>query len=352
MKFRRLICAAVGILGVLAFALTTNSFAQKLGKTAQVGTGLYEIVYSEKEKAIYVAGIGRRGSDETAKIYKLDPKTLEVQTTIDVSVAPAFGLGLNDKTQTLYTSNTRSNSVHAIDLKTNKIVATIVNGKDKSHTRELVVDEDANKVYVSNMTDVWVIDGATNKFSHLIEGLGEGVTGLTLDAKKQLLYVTNMNADKINVVDLKTNKVVTSFASGGKTPINVYFDAKARRLFVTNQGSGHLCVLDETGKVLQTIATGEGALGINYNPAKNLIYVTNRTAGTTSVIDGKTYQVVASLKTGTYPQTIAVDSKSGYVFVTNKAAGPRRPPAGSAPQTPPQPPPADPNGDIITVIEP
>jgi YVTN family beta-propeller protein len=333
---------------LVMFVVTSDALSQKVGKTAKVGAGLYEIVYSEKAKAIYVASIGKRGEQGTAKIYKLDPDTLETQGAIDVSAAPAFGLGLNEKTQTLYASNTRSNSVSAIDLKSGKIIATITSGQDKSHTREVLVDEEANKIYVSNMTDVWVIDGATNKFSHLIENLGEMVTGVALNKKKQLLYATNMRADKLSVVDLKTNKVVNSFASGGKTPINVFFEAKSSRLFVVNQGSGELIIMDESGKVLQTIATGEGALSVNFNPTRNLIYVANRQAGTTSIIDGGSYKVIASLKTGTFPQTIAIDQKSGKVYITNKAAGGRRGPADQ--QQPP--PPDDPNGDVITIIEP
>ncbi len=322
--------------------------AQNLGDKAKVGNGLYQIVFSKQSNALYVAGVGRRGTDEKAQVFKVDPKTLKVTASIDVSAAPAYGLGLNDKTQTLYTSNTRSNSVSAIDLKTNKVVATIVHGKEQSHTREVVVDEGTNKVYVSNMSDIWVIDGATNKFSHLIEGIGEGVTGLSLDKKKQLLYTTNMNSGTVVVVDLKTRKVSKTYQSGGKTPINVFYDEKGKRVFVVNQGSGNLTVLDEAGKLLQTITTGAGALSMNFNPSKNLIYVANRTAGTTSVIDGKTYKVLSNLTTGTFPQTIAIDPSTGIAYVTNKAAAQRRPAEGEAPQ----PPVDDPNGDIITMIRP
>jgi len=340
----------IGFLIIVIGLGIVNISAQKIEKSSKVGVGLYEIVYNEKDNLVYVAGVGGRGANDSAKIYKLDPQTLEVKGTIDVNVAPAFGLGLNTKTQTLYTSNTRSNSVHAIDLKSGKIIATINHGKDKSHTREIVVDEETNKIYVSNMTDVWVIDGKTNKFSHLIEGTGEGSTGLALDQKSQKLYVTNMSKDQISVVDLKTNKIVSTFASGGKGPINAYFDEKGKRLFVANQGDGGITVLDPAGKLLQTVKTGAGALGVNYNPVKNLIYVANRQAGTTSVIDGKTYKILADLKTGTFPQTIAIDKKSGRVFVTNKGQGRRRPTNGETPSN--EPPAEDPNGDVVNILVP
>ncbi len=335
---------------MLAVAMISGTAAaQKIDKTVKVGAGLYEIVYNEKDNSVYVAGIGKRGEKDAARIYKLDPDTLEIKGEISVSHA-AFGLGLNRRTQTLYTTNTRDNSVSAIDLKTGKVIATFNHGKEKSHTREAVIDEKNNKVYVSNMTDIWVIDGKANKFSHLIENVGEGVTGLALDEKGSLLYVTNMSKDEVTVVDLKTGKSVRSFASGGKSPINAVYDAKDKRLFVANQGSGTVTVLDPQGKLLQTIETGAGALGINFNPVKELLYVANRGAGTTSVIDTKTYKVVSSLKTGTHPQTIAIDKKTGKVFVTNKAQGRPRPAAGQP--APSEPAPEDPNGDVVNVIVP
>lgn len=354
MNLKKLSILNLLILTVMIAVGTNNISAQKIEKTTKVGAGLYEIVYNEKDNLVYVAATGKRGETGGAKIYKLDPNTLEVKGEIDVNAAPAYGLGLNTKTQTLYTTNTRNNNVSAIDLKTGKIIAIITSTNEKAHTREVVADETTNKVYVSNMTDVWVIDGATNKFSHFIEGIGEGVTGLTINKEKQILYVTNMGNEKENIpakvtaYDLKAKKVIGSYDSGGKSAINLVYDDKGKRLFVANQGDGVVTVLDESGKVLQTIATGKGALGINYNPVKELIYVANRQAGTTSVIDAKTYKVVAELKTGSFPQTIAIDKKSGKVFVTNKAKGTPRPQAGQPAPTPVE----DPEGDVVNIIVP
>ncbi len=325
----------------------TNAVAQKVTQKVKPGKGLYEIVYSEKANAVYVAGIGTRGQEGAGKVYKLDPKTLAVKDSIDVSVAPAFGLGLNEASQTLYTSNTRGNSVHAIDLKTGKVVATIKHGKDKSHTREIIADEANNRIYVSDVGGgIWVIDGKTNTYSHTIEAAGLSITGLALDNKKNILYAIDMKSDKVVSYDLKKNTVIDSFPAGSKGAINLVLDAKTNRLFVANQGNGDVTVLDAaTGKLLQTIPTGKGALGINFSPAKNWIYVANRGDGTVTIIDAATYKVVSTLETGSHPNTVAVDRK-GNAFVTNKAKSGPRPAAGETPKPQPE----DENGDIVTLI--
>lgn len=332
---------------VMLAGILPPATAQKVSHKVHPGKGLYEIVYSEKGNAVYVASIGTRGQEGAGKVYKLDPLTLKVTDSIDVSSAPAFGLGINDKTQMLYTSNTRGNSVHAIDLKTGKIVATIRNGAEQSHTREIVVDEEKNLIYVSDVgAGIWVIDGKTNTFSHQIVSAGLPVTGLALDSKKKILYAINMRTEKVMVYDLNKQAVTDSFPAGSKGAINLVLDTKTNRLFVANQGNGDVTVLDaKTGRLLQTIPTGKGALGINFSPAKNWVYVANRGEGTVTIIDAGTYKKVGSYETGTHPNTVALDKK-GNAFVTNKAKSAPRPAAGEAPK----PAPVDTNGDIVTLI--
>ena len=96
-----------------------------VGKHAKVGPGVYEIVTSDD--AVYVASAGGRGGTPPASIVVLDPATLDVKKSIAVTEA-AYGLGINRKTQKIYTSNTRDGSVSVIDLKTGSVVASIKHG--------------------------------------------------------------------------------------------------------------------------------------------------------------------------------------------------------------------------------
>lgn len=341
MKFPML--AARAALIVVATG-TIGAQTPSVAKSAKVSDGIYEVVTSPSQNTVWVATIGTRDKNNAA-IYGLDPKTLDVRRTIDVAAAPAFGLGINDRTQTLYTSNTRSGSVSAIDLKTGKVVSTIkVESNPDAHLFKVLVDEDANKVYVSvaaTPASVWVIDGKTNTLSHIIDSVGTRSTGLALDKANNRLFVASLGSNEILAVDLATNKVVSRIPAGGVRPTQMVFDAKSNRLFVTNQGTGDISVIDtKAGSVLRTVPTGAGALGLGFNADRNQIYVANRTAGTVTVIDGNTYAVVADLKAGTLPNTVAVDAKTGSVYVTNKARGAAR---GAAPTE-------DAGGDTVTLI--
>ena len=337
----RLMAAAAVV--VLASAAGFAQGKSEVVKSSKVHDGVYEIVVSPSSGNVYVAAIGKRG-ENTGTVMTLDPVTLAVKSTIDVSAQAAFGLGINDKTQMLYTSNTRNGNVSAIDLKTGKTVAIIGDpAEPKAHTFKVLVDEVNNLVYVSiaaRTGKIWVIDGKTNALAHTIDS-GVTTVGMVIDPNTGKLYAANLGANEIVEVDPKTRQVTRRFPAGGERPTQMVIDAKTSRLFVTNQGTGDISILDtRTGNLIRTVKTGAQALGIGFNPANNRIYVANRTAGTVSVINAETYVVEATLTTGSLPNTVAINPKTNATYVTNKAkAGPRD-----------APPVDDPAGDTVTLI--
>ncbi len=307
--------------------------------------GLYELVVSSTTGLVHVAAAGPRGG-EGAAIIGLDPRTLEVKSSL-VLPEPAFGLSVNDKTGTLYTTNTRSGSIFAIDLKAGSVVKQMAHG-EKAHVRQVLVDEAANRVFVSvpgmrgAQSAVWVIDGAKNEIVQVItEGLGEAMSGLTLDAASNRLFGVRIQSNDVVEIDLASGTAKRSFPCGGEAPINAAYDAAGKRIFVVNQKSGTLTVLDAaSGQLVKSIETGAGALGVTLHPTNGTILVANRGEGTVSVVDGAKLEVLASLATGSHPNTIAVDRKTGAAYVTNKARS-----AGRG-----QPPVDDPNGDTVSLI--
>ncbi|ODS73235.1 MAG: hypothetical protein ABS46_20390 [Cytophagaceae bacterium SCN 52-12] len=337
-----------GTLVAAALISAPETGAQKLSKTTPAGKNIYELAFDQQHKVIYVASVGVKDNPALRPhIIKLEAKTLKVLDSIGMEHGPAFGLAINNRTQTLYASNTVTNSVLAVDLKSGR-QTLIPSGKESSHTRELVVDEDANIIYVSDVVGredpgrIWVIDGNTNTLKKMIETGGSVTTGLALDKENNRLYISNWGSHQIGIIDLAQDKEVKTFDAGGKQPTNLAYDAKGKRLFVTNQESGDVTVLSvPEGKLITKIATGKGALGIRFDPERKRGFVANRGAGTVTVFDSETYRVLADLKTGTHPNTVVLDNETGTAYVTNKAGAPGG--QGGA---------ADRNGDTVSLIAP
>ncbi|MBO1074562.1 YncE family protein [Roseomonas marmotae] len=330
-----------------AAAATAGGEAPAVLRSARVYPGLYEVVVSRATGLVHVAATGPRGAN-AARILGLDPQSLEVRSQIELGDEPAFGLGLNDVTGVVYTSNTRSGTVSAIDLKAGKVLATL-SGGEGGHPRQLLVDEAANRVYVSNFgsrgkpSAIWVIDGTTNTLAGVItEGLAEGgITGLTLDKAGNRLFATALTSNEVVEISLAGGGATRRFPSGGEGPINLAFDPAGQRLFVTNQKSNTLTVLDAaTGALVKSLPTGEGPLGVALSPARGLVYVACRRSGTVELFNARDLAPLSSLQTGTHPNTIAIDPRSGLAYVTNKARSGGR---GAPPVD-------DPDGDTVSII--
>ena len=76
--------------------------------------GLYEIVYSAKQDAVFVTSAGGRGEGTApAKILRLHPETLAVQAEI-LMERKGFGLAVDDANNRLYIGNTNDGAVTAV----------------------------------------------------------------------------------------------------------------------------------------------------------------------------------------------------------------------------------------------
>ncbi|EHP9078669.1 YncE family protein, partial [Salmonella enterica subsp. enterica serovar Infantis] len=93
------------------------------------------------------------------------------------------------------------------------------------------------------------------------------------------------------------------------------------RAFITDSKATEVLVVDtRNGNILAKIAA-PASLAVLFNPTRNEAYVTHRQAGQVSVIDAKTYNVVKTFDTPTYPNSLALsaDGKTLYVSVKQKS---------------------------------
>ena len=327
----------------LTVALTAQ--AQTIEKNQQVGKGLYELAFNAKDNGVYVASV-EDFKNRAGYVYKLNADDLSVEKKIDVQGNPVFGMAINETTQKLYGSNTIVNAVTVIDLATEEV--KIIEGtRGEAHNREIAIDEATNTIYVSDVQKegiIWVIDGNKDVLVGYITNVGGNPTGLKFDKQTKKLYSTLLETNEVVVIDPKKKAVIKKFSSMGESPINVAIDEKGRRAFIANQGTGLTVLNADTGALIKIVRFKKAAtLGVTYDAVNNKIYLANREAGKTAIVDGATYEVVSELATGTHPNTVVLNEKAGVAYVTNK--GKRiRVPEGEPAQV-------DPQGDIVSKIK-
>lgn len=317
---------------LLAGSFSAHAADEMLRKA--VGKGAYEMAYSQQENALWLATSQSRKTDKGGVVYRLDPVTLEVTQAIHNDLKP-FGATINAQTQTLWFGNTTNGSVTAIDAKTGDVKGRLVlESRQRSETvkplqpRQLAVDEKTNTVYITGIgkesSSVWVVDGDKIALKTTIEGTGSFGTGLAVDSDKQRLYVTNADG-KLITIDTATNKIVTrqKLQDDGKEHfyMNISLDKDGQRAFITDSKQPEVLAVNlKDGKVLAKIDTKEG-LAVLFNPARNEVYVTQRKAGTVTVIDAKSYKVTKTIQTPTFPNSLALsaDGKTLYVSVKQES---------------------------------
>lgn len=315
---------------LLAGAFHTQAAEEMLRKA--VGTGAYEMAYSQQENALWLATSQSRKADKGGVVYRLDPVSLDVTLAIHNDLKP-FGAAINNKTQTLWFGNTTSSAVTAIDAKTGEVKGRLVlDDRQRSETvrplqpRELVVDEATNTVYISGIgkeSVIWAVDGDTLKLKSTLADTGKFSTGLAIDAAAKRLYVTNGDGELLTI-DTATHKVLSrkKLQDDGKEHfyLNLSLDTAGHRAFITDSKEPEVLVVDlRDGNVLEKIATPE-SLAVLFNPTRNEAYVTHRQAGKVSVIDGKTYKVVKTFETPTHPNSLALSSDGKTLYVSVKQA--------------------------------
>jgi YVTN family beta-propeller protein len=70
--------------------------------------------------------------------------------------------------------------------------------------------------------------------------------------------------------------------------------------------------------VIKTIGVGDGPSGVAVDQGDDTVYVTNRTSGTVSVINGRTGLVDDTITVGSDPNGVAVNQRDDTVYVTNE----------------------------------
>jgi YVTN family beta-propeller protein len=169
--------------------------------------------------------------------------------------------------------------------------------------------------------------------------------GAASDGKGRI-FVNNEGTNTIQVIDAKTMKVLASWPLAPcEGPTGIAYDRASNRIF---SGCGKTSVvLDaDNGKVVATIANGDGVDALGWDPVQKLIYIPAGRDGNVTVVHQDApdkYTVVATVPTMRGAKTITVDPVTHVAYLFQPEFGPApAPPPGSPPPAPGSRPPRGP----------
>ena len=291
------------------------------------------------------------------------PPALSIGGPTSSMITDIYGAGsvaVDQSTDTLYAASITENNVSVLNGAT--CDATNTSGCTRfaptttvgNSTQGVTDDPATHTVYVTNRDDntVSVINTAVCNAAHRggcdrawpTVRVGNHAQDLRVNIATDTVYVVNTNDNTVSVINGATCNALTSAGCNqtaatvdvGNGPVALAVDRLTDTVYVANSGDNTVSVIDGAtcnstrpagcSQTPPTVAVGSGPSGVAVDQATNTVYVTNNNTNTLSMIDGATCngadqggctQTAGTVTVGNSPYPIAVDQRTGAVYVGN-----------------------------------
>src|SRR6266566_9016100 len=202
----------------------------------------------------------------------------------------------------------------------------------------IMYDDFSDRIILTNHSrpigTVVAIDPKSGAIVSTVQLEDNGPEGAASDGKGKI-FVNNEGTSTIQVIDERTMKVRASWPLAPcEGPTGIAYDRANDRIF---SGCGKTSVVLDarTGKVVATIANGDGVDALGWDPVQKLIYIpAGRDSNVTVVRQDSPdkYTVVATVLTMRGAKTISVDTQKHVAYLFQPEYGPL--PPGTPPPQP------------------
>jgi hypothetical protein len=285
--------------------------------TAEPGTG--RVFVSRGTHVMVVDG-------NTGKVIGDIPDTPRMH---GVALAPSSNHG--------FTTNAGDSTVTMFDLKT---LAPIKKIKvSQGGLDGIMYDDFSDRVILTNHSrpigSAVAIDAKSGDIVGVAELEDNAPEGAASDGKGKI-FINNESKNTIQVLDDKAMKVLASWPIAPcDGPTGIAYDRATNRI-VSGCGKTSVVVDPATGKVVATIANGDGVDALGWDASEKLIYIPAGRSGNVTVArqDGPDkYTVVATVATMPGAKTITVDPVRHIAYLFQPEYGPAPATVSGAPPT-------------------
>jgi DNA-binding beta-propeller fold protein YncE len=229
-----------------------------------------------------------------------------------------------------FTSNGQSNTATIFDLSNLKVLGQVKTGANPD---AILYDPATKRVVTFNgrSKDATVFDAYSGEIAGRIE-LGGKPEFAAADSKGKI-YVNIEDTNEVVEIDSRKLEVVKRFSlKPCEEPTGMALDAERHHVF-SGCHNKVMTILDtETGKVIATVAIGEGVDGNGFDAGKGLAFSSNGD-GTLTVVrevaPGR-FDVAETVATQRGARTMAIDPKTHYIYLPTAKFSPIPSSAGGA----------------------
>ncbi len=318
------------ILTAMALPAVCSAQSFKVAKYSIGGDGGTDYLTAEP-------GTGRVFVSRSTHVMVIDGATGKVIG--DIPDTPrTHGIALAPKSGHGFITNAGDSTVTMFDIPSLAVVKKIrvpTGGLDG-----IMYDDFSDRIILTNHSrpagTVVAIDPKSGDIVATVQLEDNAPEGAASDGKGRI-FVNNEGTSTIQVIDERTMTAVASWPLAPcEGPTGIAYDRATDRIF---SGCGKTSVvLDaKTGKIVATIANGDGVDALGWDPSQKLIYIPAARDSNVTVVrqDGPDkYTVVATVPTMRGAKTISVDTQKHIAYLFQPEYGPL--PPGTPPPQPGQ----------------
>ncbi len=236
---------------------------------------------------------------------------------LDAQGNPIFQKGKDDDDDDSPKADKSADAIGVVDVAKQKLTGKISAGSDPE---EFSLSKDGTQLFVSNedVKTASVIRIATGKVEHIV-AVGQEPEGVATTPDGKRFYITCEAGGDVYAIDTAGYTVVGHFKVNVR-PRSMDFLAGGGVGFIPSESTGELNVIDTVNfKVLKVITLPPGSRPMSVKVASNgrKVYVSNGRAGTVSVLDSRTYELLNTIQVGVRPWGMALSPDGKFLYTAN-----------------------------------
>ena len=278
----------------------------------------------------------------------IDLKSDKIISTI-LDTKGVHGIAIANDLNKAFITCGKENAVVIVDLKTFQLIEKVAIEGQKPDA--VLYDQFSRKVFTYNAksNDATVLDAATNKVVKTIP-LG-GKPEFSVTNNKGLIYVNIEDKNEIKTIDATKLEVTTTWSiAPGDEPSGLAIDLETNRLFSVCGNNLMIIVDASNGKIIKTLPIDDGCDGVAFDAKKKLVFSSNG-IGTITVVkedNANSFSVLETVKTQKGARTIALNKTTNQLYLSTADFGTKPEPTNENPK-----PRASliPNSFVVLVVE-
>src|SRR5881409_2074767 len=331
MTKRTVVVAALLLVSALAWPRQGPAQTFKVAKFSIGGDGGTDYLTAEP-------GTGRVFVSRGTHVMVVDGTTGRILA--DIPDTPrTHGIALAPKSGRGFITNGGDSTVTMFDLKTLALIKKIpvsTGGLDG-----IMYEDFSDRIILTNHSrpigTAVALDAKTGEIVGTAQLEDDSPEGAASDGKGNV-FVNNEGKSTIQVIDVRTMKVLASWPLAPcEGPTGIAYDRATNRIF-SGCGKTSVVVDPASGKVLATIANGDGVDALGWDASQKLIYIPAGRDSNVTVVHQDSpdkYTTVATVTTTRGAKTVTVDPVTHVAYLFQPEYGPPPAPApGAPPPTP------------------